>query len=110
MRIQLTPEHKVHLRQIGHPTPPNEVEVAEAEYLEHKANWRKTLPHADEDTLHKKAIAHIAWSQYHKPVTLSPLTARLALEPIALWLKIIAALLAAVLATAVNSQVHWLGR
>ena len=56
----LTDDHKEHFKQAGIPVSEH-VEVDPAKYKEHYANWKRTLPDATHDELHKRALAHASW-------------------------------------------------
>ena len=54
---------RAHLKSLGLKNIPPQLVYDEQDYAEHLEIWRRTMPEADEETLHHKAIGHIAWQQ-----------------------------------------------
>lgn len=75
MKHTLSAEHKEHLRKVGISEPADAIEIPHEEYERHKADWQRTLPDADEATLHKHVLAHAAWKQHSEA---EPMTSELA--------------------------------
>lgn len=75
MKHTLSAEHKEHLRKVGISEPANSIEITHEEYERHKADWKRTLPDADEATLHKHVLSHAAWKQHSEA---EPMTSELA--------------------------------
>jgi hypothetical protein len=66
----LRPHHHAHLSSLGipwHRAP--HLRCDEAEYRHFYDHWKNTLPDADHELLHTKALGHIAWQQHHSKPT-----------------------------------------
>jgi len=61
MRYVLNEADRKHLQKVCRRAP-IAVKVHDHEYQEHYEQWSKTLPGADHETLHRKAIAHAVWA------------------------------------------------
>ena len=94
MKIPFESHHREHLEKLGHPDPPKEIDADQEKYMEARKLWAHTLTQQgieiDEDDLHKRAIAHLAW----KELPVSDQAARIVLQSTdsIYWLKVIAIL------------------
>jgi lysophospholipase L1-like esterase len=64
MRIKLEDHHKDHAASVGHPEPPEFIEVSDVQLADAMEVWRRTYPEQTEDYLRMKAIAHLLWQEH----------------------------------------------
>jgi hypothetical protein len=62
-RHSLSDTHRAHLVAIGIENPPAHLDVDDAEFRRHAAEWRRSLPQAGPEVWRLKALATIAWRQ-----------------------------------------------
>lgn len=73
-KLILTAHHKHHLGQIGIEKDLEELDVSDIEYQHVWDSWKRSLPKASDETIHRHVIGTLAW-RYHRPGAAPPVPA-----------------------------------
>jgi hypothetical protein len=72
MKHQLTDHHKRHLKKIGVSEVSDALHIPFKEYDEHHRAWKRTLPHASDEEIHKRVLANVAWRRQNAQPSAEP--------------------------------------